>query len=208
MPKSDYRSAQDLLHRIGYPIAVDGNWGPRSKAALSSFQRAFNPGGAFAAGQGPLSVDGAPGPKSFAAMQVSADNRGQLSENFHYYEFACGSGHDPYCGGWLECPRALLVTAEGIRQKLCVPRGHGLEIVGPSRCDARNTKIIGGASNSDHLHRKGGIAFDLQPFWTWQQIRDAHVGVTAMEIRKGHGDQCYHVSVRPGSTTAPEIFYW
>jgi hypothetical protein len=129
--------------------------------------------------------------------------------HFHYYEFACGNGHDPYCGGWLECPRQLLVTAETIRRELFIKhKGVGLSIEGPSRCDARNTKIIGGASNSQHLHRLGGNAFDLPDFFTWQQIRDVRAGVTAMEVRAGTGDLCYHVDIRPGSSTAPIVFGW
>jgi hypothetical protein len=208
MPKTDYKSFQSLLHQIGYPIAVDGNWGPRSKAALLSFQRAFNPGGGFANGQAPLSADAVPGPASKAALAASAANRGQLSASFHYYEFACGHGGCGACHGWMEVPRAVLRSAEIGRARLFVPHGMGLEVVGGSRCRWRNDNIIKGAKNSQHLHEYGGNALDPHPLFTWQQWRDCDAGVTAMEVRAGSGDACFHIDDRPGSTTSPQVFGW
>ena len=51
---------QDLLRHRGHAIAVDGVFGPKTKAAVSSFQRAKH-----------LAVDGIAGPKTWAAVIVT-----------------------------------------------------------------------------------------------------------------------------------------
>lgn len=56
------REAQAALNTLGYgPIAVDGVWGGQSQKALRSFQ----------ADTRPLSIDGALGPKSSAALTAA-----------------------------------------------------------------------------------------------------------------------------------------
>jgi peptidoglycan hydrolase-like protein with peptidoglycan-binding domain len=214
-PDTSYKTTQSLLREVGYPIVADGKWGPQSQAALGSFQRAFNPyrskrdpSKVFGAGVAHLKVDHVPGELSVAALRLSAANRGQLSLNFFYYEFACGHGKDGYCGGWMEVPHALLTSAEIIRDVLYVPRNMGMEIIGGSRCEKRNDLIIKGAKDSNHLHKNLGNALDPNSYFTWQQHRDARAGITAYEVRAGHGDACFHFDDRPGDPNHPQVFGW
>lgn len=210
---------QDLLskqHRgVGWPISVDGDWGPNSERALKEFQRSFNPFRSqvdptqvYGPGIAHLAVDGEPGPASIAALQYFRSQGNRLSLHFGFNEFACSKGNCRFCNGWLSVPHAVLTSAELLRERLFGPKVGGLEVVGGSRCADHNRIDVKGASNSQHLHSNNGNACDVRPFFTWQQIRDSHSGVTAMETRAGTGALVYHIDCRPGDPNNPQIFGW
>ena len=48
---------QDLLYKDGFPLAIDGIFGPKTQAAVKSFQRKYS-----------LVVDGIVGPKTWGEL--------------------------------------------------------------------------------------------------------------------------------------------
>lgn len=203
---------QELLsnrkYGVGWPIAIDGVFGPKSQAATLAFQRAFNPGPNTAGVNPDLAADGVPGPETEAALRLFRVSTAHLSPHFTYTEFACGHGQCAWCGGWCEVPRHVLAAAETLRAGLWLPNGHaGLTVVGGSRCATRN-RAIGGASNSQHLHVNLGNALDVEPYFTVPQVRDAGAGITAMEVRQATGERVWHTDCRPGDPGNPLVFGW
>jgi peptidoglycan hydrolase-like protein with peptidoglycan-binding domain len=53
----EVRAVQVQLNAVGYPVVVDGSYGPQTAAAVSEFQNAFG-----------LYVDGIVGPETYAAL--------------------------------------------------------------------------------------------------------------------------------------------
>jgi hypothetical protein len=215
MNRAEALQIQTMGREIGYPIAVDGDFGPKSKSMIWSFQRAFNPyrskadpSKVFGAGVAHLRADGDPGDLTKAAMRLSADNGGRLSLHFTYPEFACGHKACTYCGGWLEVPNAVLTACELARERLFAPHGMGFVVQGGSRCYSRNRYVIKGASNSQHLHSNLGNAVDPDSFYTWMAYRDAGTGFTGFEVRAGHDSACFHGDCRPGNPRQPQVFGW
>lgn len=199
---TDVKQAQGLLLQMGYPIgAADGVLGNLTRGATLSFQRSWNFGN-------PLLQDGDPGKVTVGALQHSVGLGRKLSPNFAYVEFACGHGACGYCHGWCEVPHAVLQSCELSRAQLFERHGMGMEIVGGSRCEQRNRIVIKGAADSQHLHKNLGNAADPQPYFTWEQFRDIHAGITGMEVRAGSGDACFHIDDRPGDPNHPQVFGW
>ncbi|MEP6854371.1 MAG: peptidoglycan-binding protein [Pedococcus sp.] len=62
------RTLQDLLREAGYPVTVDGIFGPQTDQAVQSFQQAKH-----------LSVDGIVGPQTWGALIVTV-RRGSTGE--------------------------------------------------------------------------------------------------------------------------------
>jgi zinc D-Ala-D-Ala carboxypeptidase len=194
----DVKAVQRQLLSIGFPIVVDGDWGPHSIAALKAFQLGWNP--MPTDGYSWLTVDGQYGPLTARALALSVYTGGLCSAHFRWREFAC-----KHCGE-ISVNRVLLQALEVIRTKYFP---NGMNVVSGYRCRAHNVSI-GGATNSQHIW---GTACDIDPVMTLQQCKDLHL-VSGIEYRKdGH---VYHVDVRHAgaynpyrNTVAnPSIFEW
>lgn len=149
---------QALLSYLGYePGAVDGISGPKTAAALKSFQAAAG-----------LTVDGVPGKKTWAALKAavagdrfapgkSAPTGGEGSApgfwgNIRYFtreEFRCKCGGKS-CGGFPAEPEEKLVRlAERVREHFEQP----VTVSSGVRCPSHNV-AVGGVANSRHLRGK------------------------------------------------------
>lgn len=110
--KLTVREQQQLLKKIGWPLAVDGVRGPMTKGALMDFQL-----GMAKSGQR-LTRDGVCGPLTTKWLKWSAAHDGRVSDHFSYREFA--SSHAPH---WIKIDRDLILALEKLRTKLGRPIG-------------------------------------------------------------------------------------
>jgi lysozyme len=136
------KEVQRALATVGWPIDVDGAWGPQTHGAVEDFQRGF----AFWS----LLVDGHAGPKTQEALKASLDHDGRCSPHFKFTEFT-SSGN-----GWIKMHRALVLGLEDYRDLV----GGPVAVVSGYRDPARNAAIPGAAKNSQHLY---GNAADIVP---------------------------------------------
>ena len=133
------REVQQHLKSLGWPIAVDGSYGPRTKAAVSEFQEGF----AF----WNLLVDGMAGPQTHNALRHSAARGGRAGEFFAFREFACN-----HCQ-WIKVDRELVRALDVLRR-----RYGPISVLSGYRCVTHN-RAVGGAANSQHLY---GNAADVR----------------------------------------------
>lgn len=135
------REVQTALRELGWPIEVDGAFGPQTFEAVRDFQRAF----AFwvLVGDGHVSV------KTAEAIGHALENEGRCSLHFKFKEFASKGN------GWIRVRRELVQGLEEYRELV----GGPVAVVSAYRDKAHNTKV-GGAKNSQHLY---GNAVDLNP---------------------------------------------
>lgn len=189
------REAQRLLIRVGFPLVVDGNYGPTTGRAVTYFQEAWT----FTA----LPVDGKFGAKTEAAVKACIAKNGHVSAHFTLPEFACN-----HCR-WPRAHRGLLAGLEKYRAAHFTK--SGLAIVSGYRCVAHN-KAIGGAKGSQHIQ---GRAADVPPFGNGGKrvtvemaARLGHFGGLEYQPRiSGRG--CTHVDTRAGgSGKNPTVFAW
>lgn len=135
------REVQTALRELGWPIKVDGAFGPQTFEAVQDFQRAF----AF----WELVIDGHASVKTAEALRHALDNEGRCSLSFKFKEFASKGN------GWIRVPRELVRGLEEYRELV----GGPVVVVSGYRDKAHNTKV-GGAKSSQHLY---GNAVDLNP---------------------------------------------
>lgn len=176
--------AATILTRLGFRV----NTAYRYRQALQNFQRGWNLGRA-------LSVDGLKGPKTDAALLLSAARQakrlGTASAHFSFLEMRCK------CGGVnADCmrvwtPRSVFAALEVSRAK----ENHPITVTSGCRCPNYNAHV-GGAKSSRHM---AGDAVD----WTgpdkdttrsWRVWRGIGFG--------GHSDHSLHTDLRPTSTTS------
>ena len=181
------------LAALGWRVDTTARYGQ----AVKDFQRGWNLGAA-------LAVDGDPGPKTRAALEVSLTRRAaglpDFSAHFSAVEFQCNCGD----GGRTiatDCariwtPRSTVQMAERYRS-----------IVGPytpvraCRC-ARENRRVGGASRSQHLSGRG---LDVPVYKvTPEQVRAAGIGATGVGYYP-YGSRRYvrHIDNRPGGWVIP-----
>lgn len=175
-------AVQKQLVQIGFPLVTDGDFGPKSVAALKAFQLGWNPGP-----RDWLTVDGLYGPLTERALNASVYFGGLCSGHFRWREFAC-----KHCGE-ISVHRVLLQALEVIRSKY-YPAGMNIE--SGHRCRAHNASI-GGAGNSQHIW---GTAADIDPVMTLQECVDLRVA-SGIEYRKD--GRVYHVDVRHAGAFNP-----
>ena len=112
-PKPAERASeiQQLLKRIGWPIAVDGDIGSQTKQAVRDFKRgyAFKP--SF------VKEDASVGPITMRRLKKAAKLGGACSEHFKFREFA--SSHS----GWIRTHRDLVRGLEQLRDEVGRPIG-------------------------------------------------------------------------------------
>lgn len=181
----DALATQKKLVSIGFPLHTDGDFGPKSIAALKAFQLGWNP--TPINGYAWLTVDGIRGPLTEKALDLSVYLGGLCSQHFRFREFAC-----KHCGE-ISVHRVLLQALEVIRT---THYPAGMNIESGYRCRPHNTSI-GGAENSQHIW---GTAADVDPVMTLQECVDLRV-VSGIEYRKD--GKVYHVDVRHAGAYNP-----
>jgi GH25 family lysozyme M1 (1,4-beta-N-acetylmuramidase) len=163
---------QRALRRIGWPIAVDGDFGRDTREALSDFQRGY--------ALTTLRVSGRPGPRTNRALRECVANGGRTSEHFAFDEFKSKGN------GWIKVDRELVRGLEAYRRAV----GGPVEIVSAYRDPAHNRRV-GGASQSQHLFGNGA---DIPVALSRERVR-------ALRVFSGIGYQAgsglvRHVDVR------------
>lgn len=134
----DTRQVQEHLRAIGWPITVDGSFGPKTFEAVADFQRGVS--------WINMLVDGQAGPQTQEQLRNSLAFGGACGPNFWFREFKC-----KHCG-WIKVKRELVRGLVEYRARY----GRTV-IVSAYRCPVHN-RAIGGASNSQHLY---GNAVDV-----------------------------------------------
>lgn len=145
------REVQQALKRLGWPLKVDGAWGPQTYGAVRDFQRGF----AF---WGPLAVDGHAGAKTQEALRKSLEQDGGASPHFAFREFASNGN------GWIKVSRTLVLALEEYRDSV----GGPVAVVSGHRDPHYNARIPGAARNSQHLY---GNACDIEAVKSVAQVR-------------------------------------
>jgi len=145
-PGSNGESVRDLqqaMNAVGFPVSVDGDYGPQTTRAVRGLQFGY----AFPDGLvRDLDVDGIYGPASSIALQHSLDRDGRCSEHFWFDEFRSkGNGE-------------ILIHRDAVRwcEVLRQVGGRGFTPISSYRDPAHN-RAVGGASNSTHMR---GLAVD------------------------------------------------
>ena len=194
--RKQVREAQELLRRIGWPIQVDGNLGPRTREAVADFKRGFNLYGRSDKDNiKPFrTVDGKIGPVTLERLRWSAKHGGRCSRHFTYRE--CRSKGN----GWIKVDRELLRGMEKYRDRV----GHAVNLGTFSvyRDPAHNVNV-GGASSSQHLYGNG---VDLTPELSVEQVK-ALKAFSGIGIQRANG-KVRHVDVRhrgPNNTTGGSV---
>ncbi len=178
------RQVQEHLKAIGWPISVDGAYGPRTMEAVTDFQRGY----AFRS----LSIDGWAGSDTWDALAHSLANGGKCGAYFAFREFASKGN------GWIKVHRTLVLGLDRYRELV----GGSVGIESGYR-DPQHNARVGGAKNSQHLY---GNAADLRPVVGVPAVRKlAHFSGIG---RVGSSGLVRHVDVRhegPANTTGGSI---
>ncbi len=146
------REVQTALRELGWPIQVDGSFGPATHAAVADFQRGF--------AVYDLLVDAFAGPQTHEALRHALRNGGRCGRHFTFMEFRSKGN------GWIKVHRDLVRALDQYRQ-----RYGPTEIVSAYRDPLHNTKV-GGARNSQHLY---GNAADISPIASFNAVRNLGV---------------------------------
>ena len=174
------RRLQVALAEIGFPLRIDGVYGPMTRTAVTDFQRAF----AF----WNLRIDGKAGLGTKAAIAYSRARGGKCSAHFRFRDFRSKGN------GWIKVNRQLVRGLERYRRE-----AGPVSIVSGYR-DPLHNRSIGGASQSQHMY---GNAADIPPRLSLERVR-------RMRVFTGIGIQpnglVSHVDVRPGSTSNPTVW--
>ena len=183
------RAIQQALRDIGWPVRVDGVFGPQTRAAVRDFQRGYT----FAT----LGSSGRAGPKTRAALRACVVNGGRCSEHFRFREFRSKGD------GWIKVDRALVRGLERYRSVL----GKPVTIISGYR-DPTHNAAVGGASSSQHLF---GNAADIPPALPLDRVRELRVfsgiGVDAATGLVRHVDVRHRGPNPTGGTVAnPTVF--
>lgn len=185
---SEVREVQSDLRTIGWPLAVDGQYGPVTERTVKRFQYGWT--------YKDLTIDGIAGPNTRVAIKSCLSKGGKASPNFKYSEFKSKGN------GEILVRRELLRALEALRS---AKGGVPLSIISGYRDPDYNTKI-GGATYSQHMY---GRAADIPSSYgaSYSFVKG---------LRKFTGIGRYrcnsivtHVDVRPDrTTTSPANWYY
>lgn len=187
LSSSETRTVQSNLKKIGWPISVDGKYGPATTRTVQRFQQGWT--------YKTLSADGLAGALTRPEIEECVRIGGRASAHFKFSEFKSKGNGDI----WVR--RELLVGLESLRS---AKGGKPLSIISGYRDPAHN-KRVGGADSSQHLY---GRAADIS-----QSYGASYSFVKSLKHFGGLGvKKCNnivtHVDVRPGSRTSPTKWYY
>lgn len=171
------RDIQGHLVRIGWPLEVDGNIGPRTREAIADFQHGYT----FI----DLVVDGIAGRMTQQALVDCIDNHGKKCGEFFLFSEFASKGN-----GWIKVHPRLLNKLDEARR-----RTGPVSVISGYRDPSHNRKV-GGASNSQHVY---GTAADIRP--GIPRALAVELGFSGIGLS---GDTAVHVDVRgegPNNTT-------
>lgn len=167
-----------ILKNLGWRIRTSNE----KVQVIKNFQRGYALGAA-------LSIDGAIGPKTLAALRLSDKRRKSglptASAHFSFIEFRCRCG-----GRYSNCQRCWIVRAQVLElEKYRKALGHGITIRSGCRCPSHNVKV-GGATRSQHKAGKAAD-FDALKSVTWFRSRGIFngLGYNRSDGKVRHGDQ-------------------
>jgi zinc D-Ala-D-Ala carboxypeptidase len=167
----DTRQVQASLASLGWPIAVDGSYGPTTFQAVKDFQLGFSPYD--------LLVDGHAGPQTWQALNTSLYFGGACGDGFLFREWKSKGN------GWIKVHRHLVRCLVEYKKRYGKPT-----IVSGYRDPLRNRQI-GGASNSQHLY---GNAADIPGVASINAVRNLGL-FSGIGYRASDG-KVVHVDVR------------
>jgi zinc D-Ala-D-Ala carboxypeptidase len=188
---------QRLLRRCGWPLAVDGVKGPRTRRAIRDFKRgyAFRP--SF------RRYGWRVGPLTSRRLRKSARLGGRASAHFRFIEFASLTRGGCRGTGWIEVKKELVRGLERYRRLV----GGPVAIVSGFR-DPEKNRCVGGASGSQHLY---GNAADVPPVLSLDRVRSLHrfsgIGIQRATGRVRHVD-VRHVLPNPTGGTPQNPTIW
>lgn len=140
---------QAHLRSLGWPIAVDGSYGPNTFNAVGDFQAAF----AFY----DLLIDHQAGPATQQALASTLANGGKACAHFALREFKSKGN------GWIKVSRVLLRGLDIYRDR------YGPTFIVSAYRDPIHNRREGGATNSQHLY---GGAVDIPPVASLDAVRN------------------------------------
>ena len=132
------KEVQTALRDLGWPIGVDGSFGPATRQAVLDFQQGFS--------FHDLLVDGFAGPQTHEALRHCLGAGGRCGSHFAFREFKSKGD------GWIKVHRELVRALDRYRQR------YGPTTIVSGHRDLRHNQKVRGAKNSQHLY---GTAVDI-----------------------------------------------
>lgn len=178
--RSVVKSVQSNLRKIGWPIAVDGAYGPQTKEAVRNFQRGWT----FKK----LAVDGIAGPKTIPQIKSCVKKGGRASAHFKFAEFKSNGNGD------IRVDRKLISGLEKLRSAM---GNKPMTIISGYR-DLQYNRKIGSSDGSQHIK---GNAADISRSYGATVTK-----VRSLKFFTGYGIKCgkwvTHVDVRTGRSAS------
>jgi peptidoglycan hydrolase-like protein with peptidoglycan-binding domain len=186
----DAKEVQGALRQLGWPIEVDGSFGPVTRQAVLDFQQAFS--------FHDLLVDGFAGPQVYEALRRCIDSGGKCGTYFAFREFKSKGD------GWIKVSRALVRALDAYRQR------YGPTKVTSGYRDIKHNQKVGGARNSQHLY---GNAADIPGVASRNAVQN--LGLFSGIGYRARDGLVVHVDVRHvgpnttgGSPSAPTVWQY
>jgi zinc D-Ala-D-Ala carboxypeptidase len=176
------RQQQQALRTLGWPLVIDGIYGPRSRAAATAFQ------GGFAYYN--IAIDGIIGPETRRALRYSLNRDGRASAHTRFREFKCR-----HCGD-IRLDRRFVRAFDVYRARFTTRVTSGY------RCPTHN-RNVGGATRSQHLY---GRAADIPGAATLARVRGLET-FTGIGVQRRTG-LVVHVDRRDGNVRSPTVWYY